>query len=165
LAGGFGATPAGFRYQAERSPAEAGKLVLEVVALRLDAGADVNAAGQNGDTALHTAAQTGNVPLIQLLAGRGAKLDAQNMNGFTPLDLAMGRRAPDANAAAAGPPGRGGQGGGGRGGRGGPGGAAPQPQLEAIAVLRQLMGLPPLRPDEIPAVPAPPAGRGRGGNQ
>ena len=104
FAGGFGAAPAGFRYQGDRTPAAA------VTAL-LAAGADVNAVNDAGETALHAAAQTGNVAMIRLFAERGAKLDVQN-RGFTPLDLAMGKGAPAGGRGARGggraPPGRGG---------------------------------------------------------
>jgi ankyrin repeat protein len=127
--GGFGAQPAAFRHPGVRSAPEAARLLI-------DAGADVNAQRQNGDTALHLAAAAGNVAMIQLLADNGAKLDVRNAAGYTPLDAAMGRQAPGA----AGPP---------RGG--GPGrGGAPQPQPQAISLLRTLMGL----PDEPQSTPA-----------
>jgi ankyrin repeat protein len=122
--GGFGAAPAGYRFPGTRSVIDAAKTLL-------DAGADVNVTRENGETALHVAAQTGNVPMIQLLAEHGAKLDAKTMAGLTPLDYAEGKGAPPARA--------GGPFGGG-GGFGGPRGGGPQPQ--AIAALRQLMGLP-----------------------
>jgi ankyrin repeat protein len=144
FAGGFGAQPAGFRYQGDRTPATA-------IAALLDGGADVNAVNDAGDSALHTAAQTGSVAMIRLFAQRGATLDLKNKAGFTPLDLAMGRGAPAG--------GRGARGGGGAPpGRGGP--AGPNPQ--AINALRELMGLPPLPPNELPGAPAAP-GRGPAG--
>ena len=116
FAGGFGATPAGYRYVSERAPIAAMKALIA-------AGADVNAATRAGDTALHNAAQTGNVAMIQLLADNGATLDAVNRAGLTPLDAATGKRAP---------------GGGARGG--GPGPAAPPAaQPQAIALLQKLM--------------------------
>ncbi len=115
FSGGFGVAPAAYRFEGERAPIEAVKLLI-------DCGADVNATTPAGDTALHTAAQTGNVAVIKLLAAHGAKLDVRNKAGFTPLDTAMGKRAPGAS---------GGRGGGGQGG----------PQEEAIALLRQLMGV------------------------
>ena len=43
-----------------------------------------------GDTALHGAAGKGFVSVIQLLADRGAKLDAKNQSGRTPLGVASG---------------------------------------------------------------------------
>lgn len=135
--GGFGAQPAAFRHAGVRSAAEAARLLI-------DAGADVNAQRENGDTALHLAAAAGNVAMIQMLADSGARFDLKNVAGYTPLDAAMGRQAPGAAA----PP---------RGG--GPGrGGAPQPQPQAISLLRKLMGL----PDEPQAAPNAPGG-GRGG--
>ena len=62
--------------------------------LCLDAGADVNAAtttGQTaGQTALHGAAQKGWDQVVQFLADHGAKLDAVDKKGRTPLDAANG---------------------------------------------------------------------------
>jgi ankyrin repeat protein len=141
--GGFGAQPAAFRFAGPRSAPESVKLLL-------DAGADVHATRANGDTALHVAAAAGNLPVIQMLVDHGAKLDARNNGGFTPLDSAMGRQAP---MPATGPPARGGGGGGGRGG-------GPQPQPQAIALLQKLMGLPVDPPSAAPDA----GGRGRGGN-
>jgi ankyrin repeat domain-containing protein 17 len=87
---------------------------LAAAALLLDAGADVNQSIEAGDTALHVAAGAGLVPLIQLLADRGAQLDAVNQAGQTPLSLTL-PRAPQ--------PGRG-------------GGAPGRPEAEAL--LRKL---------------------------
>lgn len=115
--GGFGATPAAFRFPGERSAVEAAKVLIA-------AGADVNAARGNGDTALHLAAAAGNVPLIQVLADSGAKLEVKNVAGFTPLDAANGRGVAPA----------------GRPGGPGPGPAAPQVRPEAVALLQKLMG-------------------------
>lgn len=118
---GFGATPAAFRFPGERG-------VVATAQVLLDAGADVNAVNPDGDTALHKAAQGGNVELIRLLATRGAVLDVKNGAGLTPLDLASGRRGPGQAPAR------------GRGGPPGRGGGGPQPA--AMALLRELMGLP-----------------------
>jgi ankyrin repeat protein len=60
--------------------------------LLLDAGVDVNHANEAGDTALHGAAGSGQTALIQLLADRGAALEATNKAGQTPLALTLPRR-------------------------------------------------------------------------
>jgi uncharacterized protein len=57
----------------------------EVAKLALDLGANVNAANEAGDTALHGAAAKGYDSIIQALADKGAKLDIQNKRGRTPL--------------------------------------------------------------------------------
>ena len=114
---GFGATPAAYRFAAERSSET-------VVALLLQAGADATAAGDDGRTPLHAAAGAGNLPVIRMLAEAGAPLGAVDAAGLTPLDIAEGAGAPT---------------GGGRRGRGGGGGGQP----EAAALLRDLMALAP----------------------
>jgi len=48
-------------------------------------GADVKAQDADGDTALHGAAQTGNVEILQMLLDKGANPNAQNRSGGTPL--------------------------------------------------------------------------------
>ena len=57
----------------------------EAAKLALDLGANVNAANEAGDTALHGAAAKGYDSIIQALADKGAKLDIQNKRGRTPL--------------------------------------------------------------------------------
>jgi ankyrin repeat protein len=63
--------------------------VLESVAAALELGADVNASNQAGDTALHTAATRGLNTVVQLLADKGAQLNAKNKRGLTPLAALM----------------------------------------------------------------------------
>ena len=63
---------------------------LEAVRAALEHGADVNAADEKGDTALHGGAWRGSNEIVQLLVDRGARLDAVNRNGFTPLQVANG---------------------------------------------------------------------------
>jgi ankyrin repeat protein len=58
------------------------------VKLAIELGADVNAANQEGDTAMHGAASAGYAEVIQLLADKGAKIEARNGLGQTPLALA-----------------------------------------------------------------------------
>ena len=51
----------------------------------------MNAAANDGRTALHGAALQGYDDVIRFLAGRGADLTAKDHKGFTPLDTALGR--------------------------------------------------------------------------
>jgi ankyrin repeat protein len=51
----------------------------------LDRGADVNAQDYDGDSALHGAAQNGNIEIIDLLVVKGANLNLTNKVGGTPL--------------------------------------------------------------------------------
>ncbi len=74
----------------EKGAIEALKLVLA-----LDPNADVNATVNGGDygdgrTALHAAAHLGWNDMIRFLAERGANLDAKDMYGMTPLEIALG---------------------------------------------------------------------------
>jgi len=61
---------------------------LEAARLALDLGADVNAANNAGDTALHGAASKEYDAIVQLLADKGARLEAKNKRGRTPLTAA-----------------------------------------------------------------------------
>jgi ankyrin repeat protein len=72
------------RFRNEQACIEAAKLLLA-------AGADVNAARSNGQTALHGAAQWGWSEYVQFLADSGANLQAKDQNGNTALDIAMGK--------------------------------------------------------------------------
>lgn len=64
---------------------------IEAARLILAAGADVNAARDNGQTALHGAALWGWTAYVKFLADSGARLDVKDRNGATPLDIAMGK--------------------------------------------------------------------------
>ncbi|HUE84517.1 MAG TPA: ankyrin repeat domain-containing protein [Vicinamibacterales bacterium] len=75
--------------------------VFAATMLLLDAGADVNQTNASGDTALHAAAAAGMTTVIQLLAERGAALDAKNTMGQTPLALTMPRERQDGRPQAA----------------------------------------------------------------
>jgi len=57
----------------------------------------------DGQTALHAAARMGWNQIIQFLIDNGIRQQVMDDNGNTPLDLAMGRYAPDYNAAPASP--------------------------------------------------------------
>jgi ankyrin repeat protein len=62
---------------------------LEAVKLCLELGNDVNAADDNGETALHGAAWRGDTKIVMLLVEKGARLDAREKKGqFTPLAYA-----------------------------------------------------------------------------
>jgi ankyrin repeat protein len=77
--------------------------VLETMRAIVALGADVNAANQAGDTAMHTAAAQGYDTVIQLLAEHGARMNAKNTRGLTPLGTLLstgrGRARVDANGA------------------------------------------------------------------
>lgn len=63
---------------------------LEAVKLLVELGADVNAVGDNGFTALHGAAYVGAGDIIRYLVSKGAKLEVMDKFGQTPLSIAEG---------------------------------------------------------------------------
>ena len=63
---------------------------VEAVKLCLERGADVNAANSLKLTAMHGAANRGWESIIQILADHGAKLDAIDVGGRTPMTFAQG---------------------------------------------------------------------------
>ncbi len=64
---------------------------IEAIQLLLDRGLDLNAQANDGQTALHGAAMQGYDEVIRFLAAQGAKLDTPDKDGFTPLDVALGK--------------------------------------------------------------------------
>jgi uncharacterized protein len=60
---------------------------LDAAKIAISVGADVNAVNESGDTALHGAASEGYRDIVQLLVDKGAKLDAKNKKGQTPLAM------------------------------------------------------------------------------
>jgi ankyrin repeat protein len=64
---------------------------IESLKLLLDAGGDVNAQDSRGLTALHEAARWGWNDVVKFLVERGAKLDAKDAKGNTPVDSALGK--------------------------------------------------------------------------
>lgn len=64
---------------------------IKAIQLLLDRGADINAANQGGDTALHGATLRGSTAIIQFLVDHGANLYAKNARGWTALDIATGQ--------------------------------------------------------------------------
>jgi len=120
--GTFGQGGAGaYRHFSERSAATAARLLVE-------AGADVNQATATGETAVHRAAQQGQLELLRFLAERGANLEARTTDGLTPLDFAMGKTPPPRPGPPEDAPRR------------------PRPQPEAAALLRELLKLPEAAP-------------------
>jgi ankyrin repeat protein len=67
---------------------------LEAVRIAFDAGIDVNAANEDGLTAMHGAAANGADGVVQFLAAKGAKLDVKDRYQQTPLSIAAGERLP-----------------------------------------------------------------------
>jgi ankyrin repeat protein len=88
---------------------------LEAARLCLDAGADVNAVNDAGQSALHLAAASRDDGFVRLLAERGANMQLKDRQGRTALDIALGV-----------------------GGRG-RGGQTPAVRESTAALLRQLM--------------------------
>ena len=89
---GNGTTPlmlaagAGTDLARPRSPEERA-MALQTVRFLIERGADVNAAGQFGWTALHSAAYQGLNDIIEFLAAQGAKLGTKDSFGQTPLSI------------------------------------------------------------------------------
>jgi ankyrin repeat protein len=66
---------------------------LEGLKVAAGLGLDINQANTRGETALHGAALRGADSIVQFLVDHGAKLDAKTRQGFTPLDVAMGKNS------------------------------------------------------------------------
>jgi ankyrin repeat protein len=60
----------------------------DAVRLLLDAGADVDATGEDHQTALHRAIESGVPEVVELLINSGARIDAKDDHGNTPMTLA-----------------------------------------------------------------------------
>src|SRR5207248_1498537 len=60
---------------------------LAAATLAIERRADVNAANQAGETALHAAARMNYAKIAALLLDTGARVDARNKKGETPLQL------------------------------------------------------------------------------
>jgi ankyrin repeat protein len=64
---------------------------IEAIQLLIDRGLDIDAQATDGQTAVHGAAMQGYDDVIRYLAAQGAKLDTPDKDGFTPLDVALGK--------------------------------------------------------------------------
>jgi uncharacterized protein len=79
----------GWAARAERTEEEITN-ELEAARMLLALGADINEAGEYKWTPLHGAAYTGSNAIVEFLVERGAKLDAKDVWGQTPLSIAQG---------------------------------------------------------------------------
>ncbi|OBT84917.1 hypothetical protein VE02_06569 [Pseudogymnoascus sp. 03VT05] len=68
---------------------------LGISKLLLEHGASINAVAHDGSRPLHDAVKESNVPLIDMLVARGAAWDVKDIEGRTPLDLALEVATPD----------------------------------------------------------------------
>jgi ankyrin repeat protein len=75
---------------ANRNNEEDARNALEAVKAAVEAGADVNAADSDGQTAMHAAAFTGADAIVQFLADHGAMVDVKDKRGETPWTMAAG---------------------------------------------------------------------------
>jgi uncharacterized protein len=117
--GVIGAAPNAYRFPGARG-------LVPSVQVLLEAGASPEATNDKEERAIHFAAQSGNLRLIELLAKHGARLDVPTKAGLTPVELAAGKRPPqqpDPRAAFVPPP------------------VVPHP--EAVALLQKLMAAAP----------------------
>lgn len=90
--------PAGFTALHSAVADDEGAVVKDIVRMLLDAGADANAQNASGATPLHTAAFTGNTPVIQMLLAAGGDPQLPDRRGLTPLDVARERDRSEAAA-------------------------------------------------------------------
>jgi ankyrin repeat protein len=91
------AAGAGTDVQRARSIDERAQAV-ETARFLLDHGADVNAVGEFGWTALHAAAYQGLTDVIELLISRGAKTEVKDKLGQTPLSISLSILTKEAGA-------------------------------------------------------------------
>ena len=71
---------------------------LDTAKFLVEHGVDVNAAGQFGWTALHSATYQGLNPVVEYLVAKGAKIDAFDKLGQTPLSISLSVLTKDAGA-------------------------------------------------------------------
>ncbi len=76
------------RLDAESRVSEASRV--EALQMAIELGADIQAANDLGNTALHAATMAGLNDVVQFLVDKGANVNAKNKRGETPLKLANG---------------------------------------------------------------------------
>jgi ankyrin repeat protein len=64
---------------------------LDALKLCLESGLSLSQANSRGETALHGAASRGADTIVQFLVDHGADINAKTKQGFTPLDIALGK--------------------------------------------------------------------------
>jgi uncharacterized protein len=77
---------------------DAGEVTKDIVKMLIDAGADPNAPSAAGGTPVHTAAFTGNLPVLEMLLDAGGDPQARDRKGHSPLDVARERGHTEAAA-------------------------------------------------------------------
>jgi hypothetical protein len=65
--------------------------IITLTMLLEDYGADINAANQSGDTALHGAVNRGSAAIVEFLVAHGADMNARNARDLTPYNIAQGQ--------------------------------------------------------------------------
>lgn len=66
---------------------------LEALKVAVDAGLDIHQANSKGETPIHGAALRGADTIVQYLVDHGAALNEKTKQGYTPLDIAMGKNS------------------------------------------------------------------------
>jgi uncharacterized protein len=93
------------------------KQCIELAGMLLDAGANINAVNNSGQSSLHAAARMDMKDFVRYIGGRGADLGIKDRAGSTALDIAEGRTGTAAR----------------------PGTSGPEKHPEVAAVLHELM--------------------------
>ena len=88
-AAGLGSTPIDTRGYYDTDDVQ--QRSIEAVRLLLAAGADVNHKDADGQTAMHGAARFGWTQVVPFLAANKADVQARDVRGLTPLDMALGK--------------------------------------------------------------------------
>ena len=90
--------PAGFTPLHSAVADDEGEATKDLVRMLLDANADPNARSATDGTPVHTAAFTGNIPVLQMLLAYGGDPAAADKKGHTPLDVAREQHQSEAAA-------------------------------------------------------------------